>query len=78
MSREKRVRNMYMCHSSDSDSGNDSDTDESNSSEQNKNNSLCKNSGAAKYKMKYNPSWGQIYLVKAVPDDRHSCFCITW
>ena len=76
MSREKRVRNMYMCDSSDSDSDNDSDTDESESSEQNKNNSLRKNSGAAKYNTNYNPSWGQIYPVKAVPDDRHSCFCI--
>ena len=74
MTREKRVRNMYMCDSSDSDSDNDSDTDESESSEQNKNNSLCKNSGAAN--IKHNPSWGQIYPVKAVPVNHHSCFCI--
>ena len=37
---------------------------------------LAKNSRAAKYNTKYNPSWGKIYPLKAVPNDRHSCFCI--
>ncbi len=60
-----------MCDSPNSDS-------DDKSSEENKNKSIDprKNSGAAKYNTKYNPSWGKIYPVKAVPNDRHSCFCI--
>ena len=71
MSREKRGKDM--CDSSDSDSESDSNE----SSKQNQNKSLPKKlSRAAKYNTKYNPSWVKIYPVKAVPNDRHSCFCI--
>ena len=71
MSREKRGKDM--CDSSDSDSESDSNE----SSKQNQNKSLPKKlSRAAKYNTKYNPSWAKIYPVKAVPNDRHSCFCI--
>ena len=63
MSRKRQIRDM--CDSSDSDN----DTDEW--SEENKTKSIDprKNSGAAKYNTKYNPSWDKIYPVKPV-------FCI--
>ena len=32
--------------------------------------------GAAKYRVKYNPSWAKEYPVKAVDNDRYSFFCI--
>ena len=32
--------------------------------------------GAAKYRIKYNPSWANEYPVKAVDKDRYSFFCI--
>ena len=74
MSNEKRKKDM--CDSSSSDSLSETESDSNETSKQNQNESLRKNSGAAKYNTKYNPSWAKIYPVKAVPNDRHSCFCI--
>ena len=54
------------------DSNSDSETDREEPAQK----SGRKYDGAAKYRVKYNPSWAKDYPVKAVLNDRYSFFCI--
>ena len=70
----KRLREDYV--EIDSDSGDESDSAASVGNTNQDPLRIRKYIRAAKYKTRYNPIWAKTYPVKALPNDRLSCYCI--
>ena len=70
----KRLREDYV--EIDSDSVDESDSAASVGNTNQDPLRIRKYTRAAKYKTRYNPIWAKTYPVKALPNDRLSCYCI--